>query len=166
LFQKYSDFSLLKWSPAWWNVSFHTRANLKYLPKHLHLGHDPWFVLTREHVESCFLFVKTQTLMFQKICRGGLANESLFAIILCFFKPLHFSLKQQFNKDNKIINSSSTLTDWGRRSSATSPHLFVQGNETQDTWVVQQLKRENPWGLFLRKVDKNYSAQKIKEWNK
>jgi len=144
---------LLKWSPAWWNVFFHSRANLKFLPKYLQLGHDPWFVLTREHVENCFLFLKTQTQMFQKICRGGLANESLFAIILIFMK-----------KDNKIINASSTLTDWGRRSTATSPHLFIPKDEFQDTWVVQNLKRENPWGLFLRKVDKNYSIEKIKKW--
>jgi hypothetical protein len=82
LFFNYYQKSLLSWKKPWWNIEFHKRANLHKLPEEMRLANDPWFVLKRENVNHCFQFVKDQQKIIQTINDGGLANESLFAIIL------------------------------------------------------------------------------------
>ena len=39
----------MSWKPAWWNVDFHKRANLKQFSPDLRLANDPWFMLKREN---------------------------------------------------------------------------------------------------------------------
>ena len=56
LFFTYYNKSILNWKNAWWNIQFHKRANLALLPKELHLGNDPWFILKRENVNDCINF--------------------------------------------------------------------------------------------------------------
>ena len=60
LFFNYYNKTILSWKRAWWNVSYHKRANLRYLPTELHLGNDPWFVMKRENVIQCLKFVNNQ----------------------------------------------------------------------------------------------------------
>ena len=134
LFFKYSNNSILKWSRADWNINFHKRANLKLLKSMYHLKNDPWFVLTREHAAYCITTMESNLKLTDLICSGGLANESIFAIILY--------------KQPNIINASSHLTDWSRMTSATSPYVFSNG---KDAFIGEEMKK-NQFYMFIRKV--------------
>ena len=144
MFFKYSQYSLLSWKPAWWNIYFHRRANLAKLPAHLRLGHDPWFILTREHIQKILSIIQVQKELVYTICAGGLANESLFAILLKLCGELD-------DNESKVRSVSTHLTDWGRRPNPTSPHLFTEGNEQDIDFLKRELER-NPEALFIRKV--------------
>jgi hypothetical protein len=92
--------------------------------------------------------------MFKIINEGGLANESIFAIILQKFKELKNPLR--------LINDSSTIADWIRMSSPTSPHLFSDGSE-EDKKIICDLMKENKFAIFLRKVDRSFPESVLKE---
>jgi len=140
LFFQYHARSLVSWKPAWWNPHFHQRANLAKLPTELWLANDPWFVFTKRHVCKTLHFVQSQSAITRTVCAGGFANESLFAIILKLCGEL------------PCVECVVThLTDWGRRSSTTSPHVFQSANEQDLEFLERELER-NPCALFLRKV--------------
>ena len=158
LFYNYNDKSLFSWKQAWWNPEFHKRANLARLPKELWLANDPWFTLTRENVKQVFHFVSTQQALTKTICDGGLANESLFAIIFKFYKELDDkSLKSH-------INCSVThLADWNRKSSTTSPHVFNEANEEDIKFIDKELERNN-YAMFIRKVAAEFPDEIIRHY--
>jgi len=158
--------SIMSWKPAWWNINFHKRANLKLLPKEIHLGNDPWFVLNKEHVLQILAFVNNKKDITKTICSGGLANESLFAIILYCYR--------QLDLNGPVISAVTHLTDWSRMTSATSPHTFKEANEKDIKFIDSELNK-NKYSMFIRKVDpefpndilKNYIYEKyIEEDNK
>ena len=148
--------SIFKWKPAYWNIELHKRANLKHLNSEYHLANDPWFTLTRNHVHKCIIFTIKKNDIYQKVCKGGLANESLFAIILQTFKDLD---------TDYIINKSSTISDWSRMSNATSPHLFLEGDECDIDFIRTELSK-NSYALFLRKVDSKFPDDLLLEFIK
>jgi len=162
LFYNYYKKSIFSWKQAWWNPEFHKRANLAKFPKELWLANDPWFILTKENVRQIFHFVKTQSVITKTICNGGLANESLFAIIFKFYKELD-------DKKENIICASSHLTDWNRRSSTTSPHIFKQADDMDIQFIKNELERNN-YAVFIRKVDPEFPDDILKyyiyEYNK
>jgi len=143
LFFNYYNKTLLSWKRAWWNVSYHKRANLRYLPTELHLGNDPWFVMKRENVLQTMHFVKTQQPIVKTICEGGLANESLFGIIMCACK--------QLEPNGSVISAVTHLTDWSRMSSFTSPHMFKDANSADIKFIDTELDK-NKYALFIRKM--------------
>ena len=143
--------SVFRWRPSYWNIDIHSRANLKYLNKEYHLANDPWFILSRNHVHKCILFMIKKNDIYKKVCKGGLANESIFAIILQTF--------QELNKYT-TINESSTISDWTRMSNATSPHLFKDGTVEDVEFIKTELKR-NKYAIFLRKVDPSFPNEII-----
>lgn len=157
LFYQYYNQSLFSWKKAWWNPGFHKRANLAKLPKDLWLANDPWFVLTRENVKQVFHFVSTQKKITKTICDGGLANESLFAIIFNFYKEL-----EETNKSH-IICSISHLADWKRMSSATSPHLFKNADEEDIKFIDTELER-NFHAMFIRKVAPEFPDEILRQY--
>ena len=157
LFYKYYNKSLFSWKKAWWNPGFHKRANLAKLSKDLWLANDPWFVLTRENVKQVFHFVSNQKILTKTICDGGLANESLFAIIFNFYKEL-----EETNKSH-IICSISHLADWKRMSSATSPHLFKNADEEDIKFIDTELER-NFHAMFIRKVAPEFPDEMLRQY--
>jgi hypothetical protein len=164
MFFNYYNKTFLSWKRAWWNVSYHKRANLQYLPKEFHLGNDPWFVMKRENVLQTMQFVKTQQSTVKTICDGGLANESLFAIIMYAYKQM------ESNGSGSVISAVTHLTDWSRMMSATSPYLFKDANGTDIKFIDTELEK-NKYAMFIRKmapefpddVLKNYIYEKNKE---
>jgi len=140
MFFQYYNKSIINWRKAWWNPEFHKRANLHKLSEELRLANDPWFVLKRENVRQCFEFVKKQSNIVQIVNSGGLANESLFAIMLYCVKEL----------DN-VITSATHMTDWTRRSSTTSPHVFTEANDLDISFIENNLN-ENDKVMFIRKI--------------
>ena len=128
-----------------WNVTYHKRANLQYLPKEFHLGNDPWFVMKRENVLQTMQFVKTQQSTVKTICDGGLANESLFAIIMYAYKQM------ESNGSGSVISAVTHLTDWSRMMSATSPYLFKDANGTDIKFIDTELEK-NKYAMFIRKM--------------
>lgn len=152
LFYQYSNNSLFSWKPAWWNPSFHKRGNLEKLPKELWLANDPWFTLTKENVKQILYFTTTQKSITQTICNGGLANETLFAVIFHFYKELTKS---------RIICKPTHLTDWNRRSSTTSPHLFKDANDQDIRFIESELER-NKYAMFIRKVSVEFPDDVLK----
>lgn len=142
LFLKNSNKSLLSWKPAWWNTQFHRRGNLAKLPVHLRLGHDPWFVLSRPHLLKIFLTIEMQPAIVKTVCAGGLANESLFAILLKLCGEL---------ETEGVRCVSTHLSDWSRRVNPTSPHVFHEGNDLDYKFIKQELER-NQEAMFVRKV--------------
>lgn len=144
LFYKNSSSSIMNWSNVWWNVYLQKRANLALLPTKYHLANDPYFVLKREDVKCCFQFTHSQTLLYKTICDGGLANESLFAII--------FSL---FNKLNKIKKGVTHITDWSRMTSPTSPYLFVNGSQ-KDIQFIENNLQQHKYAMFIRKISPDF----------
>jgi hypothetical protein len=150
LFYNYYNKSIISWKPSWWNIQFHKRANLALIPEKYHLGNDPWFLLKRENVIHYLTFIQTNNKITQTICNGGLANESLFAIVLKAFDQL-----------DKIIMSATHITDWSRMSTATSPHLFKFGNE-QDIKFIEETLEKNKFAIFIRKIDIEFPDEILK----
>lgn len=146
--------SIISCKPAYWNITIHRRANLRLLSKEYWLANDPWFTLCRDHVNKCMLFLMCRNDIYQKINNGGLANESMFAIILQTFNELTNSMR--------MINESATLSDWTRMSSPTSPYLFKEGNE-ENINIICNLLKENKYAMFLRKVHRDFPDSVIKD---
>jgi hypothetical protein len=144
LFYTYYNKSVLSWKKAWWNIEFHKRANLALLPEELRLANDPWFVMKRENVLQTLHFVNKQQKITSTVCSGGLANESLFAIILYAYKQL-----------NSAICAVSHTTDWSRRASPTSPHLFNEANELDIKFIDNSLEKYK-YAMFIRKVSPEF----------
>ena len=141
LFYNNYNKSIMSWKRAWWNVDFHKRANLAKLPDELRLANDPWFVLKRENVIHILNFVFKQNSVTKLICDGGLANESLFAIILYGYKQL----------EGSVISAVTHITDWNRMTSATSPHLFKEANGADIQFIETELDK-NKYAMFIRKI--------------
>ena len=158
LFFKHYKSSIFSWRRAWWNTTVHKRGNLAKLPKELWLAHDPWFVLTKENLFQVMQFVNTRQDITKIICDGGLANETLFAVIFYLYKEIEHhddgDNNNNKNKNNKshIICSISHLTDWSRMSSSTSPHVFKDANHQDITFINTELER-NKCAMFIRKID-------------
>lgn len=157
LFYKNYNLSFFSWKNAWWNPEFHKRANLAKFPKELWLANDPWFTLTRENVKQVFHFVSTQQTITQTICNGGLANESLFAIIFKLYKEL----EDDFGVKSHIICSESHTADWKRMSSSTSPHIFKNVDE-EDIQFFE--KRKVFSTMFIRKIAPEFPDEIIKHY--
>lgn len=148
--------SFFSWKRAWWNPYFHKRANLSKLPIELWLANDPWFILTRENVKQVLYFVSSQIHLTQTICNGGLANESLFAII--------FKLCGELDKKETTINCvSSHIVDWNRMTNSTSPHLFKEGNQEDIHFIEKSLER-NECTCFIRKVSQEFPDEILKHY--
>jgi hypothetical protein len=145
LFYNYYNKSIISWKKPWWNMEFHKRANLNKLPQELQLANDPWFVIKRENVLQVLDFINKQQEVTTLICRGGLANESLFAIIMRFYK--------QLEPKASVISYVTHIADWNRMASATSPHMFKEANEKDIKFIDSELKLEkNKCVMFIRKV--------------
>jgi Core-2/I-Branching enzyme len=146
LFYENHNSSLFSWKPAWWNPHFHQRGNLAKLPKELWLANDPWFILTIENIRQIIHFINNQQTITQTICSGGLANETLFAVIFKLYKELDDPTKK-----SHIHCVSTHIADWNRRSSPTSPHLFKDADETDIKFIESELER-NKYSIFIRKI--------------
>jgi hypothetical protein len=85
--------------------------------------------------------VNKQNDVTKLICNGGLANESLFAIILYGYKQL----------DAAVISAVTHIADWSRMASATSPHIFKEGNEMDIKFIETELDK-NKYAMFIRKI--------------
>lgn len=151
--------SVIKCVPAYWNITIHRRANLRLLKEEYWLANDPWFVLCRDHVHKCILFMTLKNQLYQQINMGGLANESIFAIILKTFGQL---TTNDANTKGRTINESSTISDWTRMTNPTSPHTFDEDTE-ENTKIICGLLKKNKYAMFLRKIDKSYPDERIKE---
>jgi len=155
LFYKYYEKSIMSWKDAWWNPEFHKRANLAKLPKELHLANDPWFILKRENVCQILSFINKQKDTAQLICSGGLANESLFAIILYCYNQLDLK--------GPVISAVTHITEWSRTTSATSPHLFKEANE-QDIMFIESSLKKNNYAIFIRKISPEFPTKVLKHY--
>jgi hypothetical protein len=103
-------------------------------------------------VHKCIIFLATKNDIYQLVNAGGLANESIFAIILQTF--------DQLNNSTALLNAASTITDWSRMSSPTSPYLFKESTP-ENINIITNLLKENPHAMFLRKVDREFPDQAI-----
>jgi len=154
MFTNHYQASIIKCSPAYWDITLHRRANLRLLSKEFWLANDPWFTLCRDHVYKCILFLTYKTSTFNRINMGGIANESIFAIILQTFNEL--------TNPMRLINQSSTLCDWTRMATPTSPYLFKDATPENINIITKQLK-ENKYAMFLRKVHRDFPDSAIKD---
>jgi hypothetical protein len=134
----------MSWKKAWWNVNFIRRANLHLFQNEYHLGNAPWFVISKNDAKRCLLYSNVNKKLYRLICDGNVANESAFAIMLQTQKVL-----------KNVINKDSTITDWLRTESATSPHLFKTGDSKDLVFISDSLKK-NKYAIFLRKVDQAF----------
>ena len=154
LFLENYDKSVLYNDYAHWNIDIHKRANLRLLTPEFRLKHDPWFTLKREDALACFNYVKVNRLIYNTICSGIIANESIFAIML----------KSQGLLEG-VINGSTHATDWDRRMTPMSPYLFRVPCK-QDIVFIKDFLKKNKFTMFLRKVDPLYPDEVIKGfWN-
>lgn len=138
-FENYNK-TIMSWKKAWWNPHFHKRANLALLPENLRLAHDPWFILKREDIPYIIQYIQSNPKATKTICDGGIANESLFAIILSICNQL-----------KNVVSSVTHITDWSRMTSSTSPHVFKEANERDIQFIESELKERN-FRMFIRKV--------------
>lgn len=152
LFQQYHSYSIMNWRKAWWNIHLQKRANLLYLPKELHFANDPYFILNRHEVNKCFQFTHNKFSLFKTVCDGGLANESLFAIVFYTYKCL-----------DKVLKKVTHITDWSRMSSPTSPYLFEFGTKKDIQFIENELKNHN-LAMFLRKVSPDFPDEILNDF--
>lgn len=146
--------SVISYKNAWWNIKFHKRANLYKLPVELHLANDPWFIMKREHVKMSIDFSKNYLEILKIVCAGGLANESIFAIILKTYN--------QIDKNN-IICEPTHICDWFKTTNSTSPHLFKYADEYDIKVIDHSLKKyKNP--IFIRKIDREFPDQILRHY--
>jgi hypothetical protein len=150
----------MSWKPAWWNPDFHKRANLRLLPQELRLAHDPWFILKRKNVRQITQFMEdsNKKKLVDLICAGGLANESLFAIILYMCGIISLTPSKQH-----VISSPTHISDWSRMTSATSPHVFKEGSLTDLRFIDDALKK-HPYAMFLRKVAPEFPDEILRQY--
>jgi hypothetical protein len=165
LFFQYHHKSIMSWKKPWWRVDFNRRANLHRLPEQLRLGHEAWFVLCREDAKHCIQFPLKESKLYNLISSGGLANESLFAIML-----------EKAGTLQTVINHSINHSDWTRPSSETSPHVFDLGvhlkndKEYLDALLINNKdiypnKDIKDFIFFIRKVTPNFpDSLLIKYW--
>jgi len=153
MFFNHYQASIIKCKPAYWDIVIHRRANLRLLTKEYWLSNDPWFTLCRDHVHKCILFLTLKKDVWQTVNSGGLANESIFAIILQTFNELTNSVR--------MINESSTISDWTHMSSPTSPNKFKEGTD-ENINIICNLLKENKYAMFLRKVHRNFPDDILK----
>jgi hypothetical protein len=99
--------------------------------------------MKRENILQTLHFIKTQQNIVKTVCDGGLANESLFAIIMCAYK--------QLDNNGSVISAVTHLTDWSRMSSFTSPHTFKDAN-SQDIKFIDTELDKNKYAMFIRKM--------------
>jgi hypothetical protein len=78
--------------------------------------------------------------MVKTICSGGLANESLFAMILHGTRELP-----------QVMNEVTHAADWSRMMNSTSPYLFSEVCD-QDLQFIEKTLATNKYIMFLRKV--------------
>ena len=148
LFFQYYEYTIFRWYEPNWNVQFHKRANLFKLPKHYQLANDPWFVMTRVDAMYCLAF--TQSKMYRMITEGIIANESIFAIALLHSHRL-----------KAVINRSSSISDWVRMSSPTSPYVFLDDSVENMNYIANAKK--NKYAMFLRKVHTRFPDSTIEK---
>ena len=153
LFYKHWNKTIMSWKPACWNVNVHKRANLALLSEELRLANDPWFTIKRENAAQILRFAKTQQEATKTICAGGLANESLFAIILYGYKQLNTG----------VVNAVTHLADWSRMASATSPYCFKDANSTDIQFLEDNLQKHK-CAMFLRKVSPDFPDTILKKY--
>jgi hypothetical protein len=151
-FNKYYNKSIISWKPAWWNITFHKRANLELLPEKARLGNDPYFILKRENVKQCLHFIQTELKITRLICDGGLANESLFAIILYNYKEL-----------SNALCFPTHVADWSRMASATSPHLFCEASKENAAFIEESLIK-HPYMFFIRKMSPDFPDAELNKY--
>lgn len=166
LFQEHQHQSILKWKKCIWN-KFVSCGNGHKLPYFLHIKHDPWFLLTRKHVEKVFHFISLPSnhSLYQMICQGIIANEMLYTVILypIITKQGKWNTIQNNEKEN--ICESCSGCDWKRRTSPTSPHLFHnKSNHKEDILFIQQYVQTNPYAMFLRKVDASFPDSLLQQY--
>ncbi len=154
LFYKNYTKSIMNWKAAWWNEKFHKRANLAKLPAEFRLANDPWFILKKENVVQILHFTKTNKTVAKTICDGGLANESLFAIILYGYKQL---------TNENVISSITHITDWSRMTSATSPYLFKDATEKDILFLDREIEK-NHYAVFCRKMSPDFPDAVIRRY--
>lgn len=155
LFYKHHKYSIFSWKAAWWNPVQQKRGNLSKLPKDLWLANDPWFVLTRENVHHILNFVESKNPITGIICDGGLANETLFAAI--------FKCYNELENGRRIKNEVTHITDWNRRSSSTSPHVFLEGNQEDIDFIKRELER-NKYSMFIRKISPSFPDKILRDY--
>ena len=143
MFFELREKSILRYGPITWNPFFTKRANLHTISKEYHLVHDPWFILTREHVLTCIKFFGNNVDFVNTICQGNIANESIFAIIL-----------KLSNKLDSVICESSTVSDWTRMEGANSPYTFSHDSIENRAFIKNQLEKK--YTIFLRKVSPTF----------
>ena len=132
-FIKHYSNTIFRWYTPNWNIHYHRRANLEKLPQKYHLANDPWFIISRRDVLCCLRFTKEK--IYDIIIQGIIANESIFAIALAYFSQLE-----------KVVNRSSSLCDWTRMSSPTSPYVFKCLTDADKKMILRSKC------IFLRKV--------------
>ena len=144
-FNKYYNKSIISWKPAWWNINVHKRANLALLlPEEARLGNEPYFIMKRENVKQCLHFTQNEPNITRLICDGGLANESLFAIILYYYKEL-----------SNVLCFPTHVADWSRMASATSPYLFCEASKENAAFIEESLIN-HPYMFFIRKMSPDF----------
>jgi len=154
LFFENSTYSIINWCKPWWNIDFHRRANLKYIKKEYHWANDPWFLLKREDVQRCLEYRRYNNRLYQIICNGAIANESIFAIIL-----------YSYNQLKAAKQAVTHAADWNRMSSPTSPHLFRDGTP-EDIRFIDTFLGENKYVMFLRKVHPDFPDDVLNKYIK
>jgi len=150
-FENYS-FSFMGWREAWWNTSLVKRANLHYLQPQFRLANSPWFILNRGDAYRCLLYSQKNKDIYHLICKGDVANESIFAIMLYAQNSLKL-----------VKNEDATATDWSRMMSSTSPYLFKEG-DYKDKKFIDDCLKEKKNTIFLRKVDKSFPDRVLLEY--
>jgi hypothetical protein len=139
LYSKYRSKSIVNYSPAWWDVQKHNRAELRSLPREYHIGHDTWLVLCRNDITDIKQLEFNNDMLFDTcFLDGSISDESMIAVWL-----------KKANNFANTIRHKITLVDW-TRTNGNNPYTF---NRMEPDFIEKEMNA-NPFSMFLRKVGK------------
>jgi hypothetical protein len=62
-----------------------------------------------------------------------------------------------------VISGVTHITDWSRMVTATSPHLFKDGNDRDIQFINAELEK-NKYAIFIRKMDMAFPNEILKKY--
>jgi hypothetical protein len=154
MFKEYKNKTILAYKKIWWDPEEDDRGNVHAFPRDAWIGNSEWCVICNEDMRVIVKSWKNNDII-SRIMEAPHADESIFAVTLY--------LENGFKN---TINATNTVMDWDRDPDAPSPYFFTKRYYVKDKKFIERYVPQNPYVMFIRKVDSTFPDKVIYEWMK